>query len=164
MVERMYGPEVKKVLEYMANNGSEVTDEEIAKALGYRVNIVRKALYLLLEQNMVVYRRTRSRDTGWYVYYWKINDEQLESVLQQRKKEVLKKLRERLAYEEENTFFICPNDKTRYTFDEALENDFICPRCGTPLIEYDNSSIVMFLKKKIQEIEKDVSSFKPSQE
>ena len=70
----------------------------------------------------------------------------------------LNKLRERLRYEETNTFYICPNCGIRFTFDEALENGFRCPRCGTSLEYFDNSKIVEFLRRKIAELEKIVYS------
>jgi transcription initiation factor TFIIE subunit alpha len=156
MIERMYGSEARTVLEYLLGKNKEVTDEEIAEETGLKINSVRRALYLLLEHNLVGYRRVRDRNSGWYIYYWQVNVDQINAILYARKKMVLEKLKARLRYEESNEFYVCPNDGSRYTFDEAMDNDFRCPRCGEMLEYEDNTRYKEVLRKRIARIEEEL--------
>jgi len=157
-VKLMVGEQAAKIFAELYKIGEEVNDEEIAKRLGLKLNVVRKQLYLLSEQGLVSYRRTKGKNGEWYTYYWRIERDRLLGIIRSRKMITLNKLRERLRYEETNTFYICPNCGVRFTFDEALENGFRCPRCGMSLEYFDNSRIVEFLRRKIAELEKIVYS------
>lgn len=155
-IENLYGSETKRVLEYMLNKHGEVTDEVISQETGLKINIVRRALYNLLEQGLLSYRRVRDRNSGWFIYYWSLNMDKLNTILLSRKKMLLDKLRKRLQFEENNEFYICPLDGARYVFSEAVENDFRCPRCGEMLTYEDNADAIRFLRRKISEIEEEL--------
>ncbi len=76
----------------------------------------------------------------------------MEEILIEKKKLVLRKLRDRLQYEENNYFFVCkkcPQSSMKYKFDEAFDLNFKCPECGDPLEAQDNEQIKQFLKEKI---------------
>jgi len=73
LAKELLGEEVLDVLQFLLNRKIEITDDEIANELGVKVNEVRKKLYALADQGLVSYRRSRDKDTGWYVYYWKVN-------------------------------------------------------------------------------------------
>jgi transcription initiation factor TFIIE subunit alpha len=156
-IENMYDKETRLVLEYlMKTTKDKLTDEEIANDLGMKINTVRRALYNLLEQGLVSYRRVRDKSSGWFVYYWSLNTDKLNVALLQRKEKVLSKLKARLRYEEENEFYVCPVDGSRYTFAEALEYDFKCPRCGEHLVHQDNTDIKEVLRERIARIEEEL--------
>ena len=156
-VERLYGPDVREVLRLLYESRQELTEDQLSEKMGARPNDVRRALNRLLESGLVVYRRQRDPDTGKTIYYWRVNYENLRNLLVARKKLVIEKLRERLEYERENVFFICPNDGLRFTLDEAMEYDMICPRCGTPL-EPDEArdAIIEVLEEVIARLEEEV--------
>ncbi len=160
LIELMFNEKAAKIFEYIYKRFDEVQDEEIARELGLKLNEVRRTLYALSEQGFVSYRRVRDKNTGWYTYYWRVRKDEILSLIQARKKVVLSKLKLRLQAEESNTFYECPADGTRYTFDEALENEFRCPRCGSQLVYVDNSSIIQVLKKYINLLEKELSGKK----
>ena len=157
-VERLYGPEVREVLRTLYESKQELTEDQLGEKLGVRPNDVRRALNRLLEAGLVVYRRQRDPDTGKPVYYWRLNFENIRNLLVARKKLVIERLRTRLEYEQENVFFICPNDGLRFTLDEAMEYDMIRPRCGTPL-EPDElrDAIIEVLEEVISALEKEVA-------
>ena len=81
------GYEVAKVLV-----DEEVTDDEVAKRMGMRVNLVRKILYDLYENRVVSYRRVRDENSGWYVYYWRIEPERAREYFDNNKRLLLQKL------------------------------------------------------------------------
>ncbi|AOL16142.1 transcription factor [Sulfolobus sp. A20] len=156
LAKSLLGDDIVDVLEVLLRKGTEMTDEEIANTLNIKVNDVRKKLNLLEEQGFVSYRKTRDKDSGWYIYYWKPNIEQINEILLSRKRLILDKLRIRLEYERNNTFFICPQDNARYSFEEAFENEFKCPKCGSQLSYYDSDKIKTFLEQKIRQIEEEI--------
>ena len=43
----------------------ELTDDEVAKKTGIRINLVRKILYDLYDSRVVGYRRVRDESSGW---------------------------------------------------------------------------------------------------
>ncbi len=135
----------------------ETTDEEIANQTGMRLNAVRKILYKLYDLHLASYRRTRDKETGWFVYYWILEPERIHDLLREKKNKVLERLRQRLAYEAENTFYHCNHDGCpRHTFDEAMTNAFKCPICNNQLVHVDNTQIISILRKQIEVLEEDI--------
>jgi len=141
------GYEVAKVLV-----GEETTDDEVAKRMGMRVNLVRKILYELYENRVVSYRRVRDEHSGWYVYYWRIEPERAREYFDNNKRLILQKLEERLETERNTVFFSCGNGDPKVSFELAAENDFKCPRCGSKLDPYDNSSVITALERQIESL------------
>ena len=141
------GYEVAKVLV-----GEEITDDEVAKRMGMRVNLVRKILYDLYENRVVSYRRVRDEHSGWYIYYWKIEPERALDYFNTNKRLLLQKLEGRLEVERSVMFFGCENSCPKLPFDLAAENDFKCPRCGGKLGPYDNSNVITALERQIESL------------
>jgi transcription initiation factor TFIIE subunit alpha len=132
--------------------GKEITDDEVAKRTGLRVNLVRKILYDLYENRVVSYRRVRDEHSGWYVYYWRIEPERAREYFNNNKRLLLQKLEERLETERNTMFFGCGDGDPKLPFELAAENDFKCPRCGGKLEPYDNSSVVTALERQIESL------------
>jgi len=157
-VERLYGPDVREVLRVLYESKQEFTEDQLSEKTGLKHNNVRRALNKLMEAGLVVYRKQRDPDTGRLVFYWRVNYENLKPLLVSRKKAVIERLRARLEYEKENTFFVCPNDGLRFTFDEAMEYDMTCPRCGSPLVpDESQEEIIRVLEEVIRKLEEEVA-------
>lgn len=131
---------------------NEITDEEIAKRVGIRVNLVRKILYGLYENRVVSYHRVRDENSGWYVYYWRIEPERAREYFKNNKRQLIQKLEDRLNTERNTNFFSCGNGDPKLPFELAAENDFKCPRCGDKLEPYDNSNVIMALERQIESL------------
>ncbi|RLF22684.1 MAG: transcription factor [Thermoprotei archaeon] len=154
-VKCLFGDIAAKIVEVLMKAEGELSDEEIAKRGGLRINDVRRALYEMHANHVVSYRRVRSENSHWFVYLWRVNTEDIKYLLQKRKRLVLKVLKQRLEYEKNNIFFKCRSGKCpRLTFDEALEHSFHCPYCGEELEQEDNSRLIEALEKEIERIEK----------
>jgi len=130
----------------------EITDDEVAKRMGMRVNLARKILYELYENRVVSYRRVRDEHSGWYVYYWRIEPERAREYFDNNKRLLLQKLEERLEVERNTMFFGCGNGDPKLPFEVAAENDFKCPRCGGKLELYDNSNVITALERQIESL------------
>ncbi|RLI04920.1 transcription factor, partial [Candidatus Bathyarchaeota archaeon] len=101
----------------------------------------------------------QDKKTGWLIFYWRIQEDQLKSVIRAQKRRILEKLQVRLEFEKEHDFFYCnDNHCGRYTFEEAMENIFRCPKCGGPLQHFDNSKTIEMLEKKIKELKEELEN------
>jgi len=156
IAEALGDEEAVKVIDILKNSG-EVTDDEIANKTGIRLNSVRKILYKLYDHSLVAMRRTRDENTGWFIFHWKLQPDQLEGFIINQKKRVLEKLKIRLEYEKNHDFYYCftPGCK-KIPFEEAMEVVFKCPQCGKPLVHYDNTKLIQVLNKKIEQLREEL--------
>ena len=145
-----------KVMETLTNS-EEITDDEIANKTGIRLNSVRKILYKLYDHSLVSLRRSRDESTGWFIFHWKLQPDQLEGFVLNQKRHVLQKLESRLNYEKNHDFYYCNTPGcNRITFEEAMERVFHCPTCNKPVMHFDNSKIVEVLGKKVEQLRKEL--------
>ena len=152
LAEILAGKKGRETITFLLKN-RKATDEEISRKLRISVNETRVILHKLFDGRLLRYERTRDKKIGWYTYFWEITNEPIEVVLKERKRKVIEKLEKKLEYEKSNTFYICPNnDIPRLTFDEAFNNMFKCPVCGSILEPFDNSQIISFLEKLIKNL------------
>jgi transcription initiation factor TFIIE subunit alpha len=138
-------------------NVDEITDDEIANNTGIRLNLVRKILYKLYDHSLVSLRRTRDPKTGWFIFHWKLQPNQLEGFILSQKRRVLEKLNIRLEYEKNHDFYCCntPGCK-RVPFEDAVELVFHCPTCNQPLSHCENGKFVENLSTKVEQLRKEL--------
>jgi len=157
VAEAFGGEDAIKIID-MLKTVNEVIDDEIASKTGIRLNLVRKILYKLYDHSLVALRRTRDEKTGWFIFHWKLQPDQLEGFILNQKRRVFEKLQTRLEYEKSHDFFYCGTPSCRkVTFEEAMELVFQCPTCGKQLNHSENGQIVEFLEKKIEQLRKEMS-------
>lgn len=153
VVDDIAGEEVKQVTLVLLNADEETTDEEISEKLEMRLNQVRKSLYKLYDLQLATFRRIRDKSTGWFVYFWTLHPERIDVFVEKKQQEVLETLQSRLNYEESNMFFTCNNPECpRVIFQEAMDQNFECGRCGGRLEAFDNEQLITVLKEKIIEL------------
>ena len=158
-IERLLDQDARDVFAYMFEAGKEVTETEIAEATGLKINSVRKALNMLAERGLITYRRVRAIDKNGrssIVFYWKVNPENLRSLVESRKRAVIEKLKSLLEHEESTYYYVCPLDGTRYTLDEAMEYNFTCPRCGSMLVpDEEREARIEVLRRLVRRLEEE---------
>ena len=156
VAEALGEEEAVKLIEILKNS-DETTDDEIANKTGIRLNSVRKILYKLYDHSLVSLRRTRDPKTGWFIFHWKLQPDQLEGFIVSQKRRVLEKLNIRLEYEKNHDFYYCctPGCK-RVPFEDAVELVFRCATCGKPLMHYENGKIVQVLTRKVEQLRKEM--------
>jgi len=136
---------------------NEITDDEISNQTGVRLNSVRKILYKLYDHSLVALRRSRDETTGWFVFHWKLQPDQLEGFILNQKRRVLEKLQARLEYEKGHDFYYCYTPQCqRVPFEKAVELVFRCSTCNKPMMHFDNSLLIEALNKKIGELRKEL--------
>jgi transcription initiation factor TFIIE subunit alpha len=137
---------------------NEITDDEIAFQTGIRLNFVRKILYKLYDHSLVALRRSRDENTGWFVFHWRLQPDQLDGFITNQKRRVLEKLENRLEHEKNHEFYYCHTTGCKRTpFEEAVELVFRCPTCNKLMMHFDNKKIVEVLNVKIGELRKELS-------
>ena len=123
-----------------------------------RLNSVRKILYKLYDHGLVSCTRVRDEKTGWFIFYWRLQPDQLDAFIRSRKRRILDKLKTRLDLEKNHTFFTCKTDpEVRVAFEEAMETSFKCGKCGNQLQSSDNSGMIQILETRIDQIEAELS-------
>jgi transcription initiation factor TFIIE subunit alpha len=153
-VARLFGGEDAVTVINILKKKSEATDEMLANESTVRLNTVRKILYKFYDHGLVSCTRVRDEKTSWFIFYWKLQTDQLDAFIRSRKRRVLEKLRQKLDYERDHSFFVCKKcGDVRVTFEEAMESSFRCSKCGGQLESTDNTSVVEFLDKRIKQIE-----------
>lgn len=156
LVEILGGEEGVKIVKALRESG-DTTVEEISAKTGIQINNVRRFLYKLYNHSLVTSRRSRDKDTGWFIFQWRLQPELVDAYIQGVKQKILKKLKTRLEYEQQHEFYHCGSPSCpKVAFEEAVETVFKCPSCGRPLNPLDNSASIDFLKKKIEELEEEL--------
>jgi transcription initiation factor TFIIE subunit alpha len=128
----------------------EVTDEELAEELGLELNDVRRALFILYENDLASYRRLRDEDSGWLTYLWTFHYENIPEQLQEEMYRLLDALEEREEYEHDHEFYLCETCGIRFEFGEAMDFGFECPDCGSQLEGMENSMLVDAMEERIE--------------
>lgn len=115
------------------------------------LNTVRKILFILGENKFTICKRERDTNSGWLTFRWRLNMTGIEHQLEREKKKLYRNLLKRQEYESGNLFYVCPQHCVRLVFNEATENEFICPVCGDNLVYEDNEEFKALLDKRIEE-------------
>jgi transcription initiation factor TFIIE subunit alpha len=128
----------------------EVTDEELAEELGLELNDVRRALFILYENDLASYRRLRDEDSGWLTYLWTFEYEKIPEKLEEEMYRLLRALEERREYERDNEFYLCENCGIRFEFGEAMDFGFECPECGAQVEAMANTRLVEAMEERLE--------------
>ncbi len=151
MIEEVGGQNAIAIFQVLISK-KDITDEQIAEITELKLNKIRKTLYKFNESHVATYRRERDPDTGWFVYYWTFRQEGLITLIQQRQKAVLNVLQQRYDFESQNAMYTCDMRCQQLLFNEAFEASFMCPTCGTLLIQIENGDLLNVLQSKISQL------------
>jgi transcription initiation factor TFIIE subunit alpha len=156
-VVALFGEEAVRVVEIL-EKVDETTSFQIADQTEIRLNTVRKTLYRLYDHSLVGLRRSRDKETGWFVFHWRLQPDQLEGFIFNQKRRVLEKLESRLRYEKNHEFYTCQTHGCRpLPFGQAFEVLFRCPACDKPMSFVANNKIIETITRKISQIKKELS-------
>ena len=155
-VAALFGEEAVTVVEIL-EKVDEITDFQIVDQTQIRLNLVRKILYRLYDHSLVALRRSRDKETGWFIFHWRLQPDQLEFFIFNQKRRVLEKLETRLEYEKNHQFYSCKTPGCKpFPFEEAFELLFKCPNCNKPMNYITNDKTVVTLTQKINQIKKEL--------
>jgi len=135
----------------------EVTDEELAEELDLELNDVRRALFILYENDLATYRRLRDEDSGWLTYLWTFQYENIPDNLEEEMHRLLEALENRQEYEYQHEFYLCEVCSIRFEFGEAMDFGFECPECGSPLESMENSRLIDSMERRIEDLREELN-------
>ena len=135
----------------------EVTDEELAQDLNLELNDVRRALFILYENDLASYRRLRDEDSGWLTYLWTFEYDKIPDNLEEEMHRLLSALQEREEYERMHEFYLCEVCSIRFEFGEAMDFGFECPECGSPVEAMENERLLAAMNTRIGELEDELN-------
>mgnify|MGYP000607419239 FL=1 len=135
----------------------EVTDEELAEDMGLELNDVRRALFILYENDLASYRRLRDEDSGWLTYLWTFEYDEIPQQLEEEMHRLLQALEERRAYEQDNEFYLCETCGIRFEFGEAMEFGFECPECGNQVDAMENTRLGGAMDDRIEALQDELN-------
>lgn len=149
------GEETKKLEKELsaAEKEAEKAKENAAEENEITLNTVRKILFILYENKFTICHRERDANSGWLTFRWQINMDGIYHQIEREKKKLYRNLMKRKEYEDDNIFYVCPQNCLRLVFDEATETEFLCPLCGEDLVFQDNEKFKELLDKRIEEFE-----------
>jgi transcription initiation factor TFIIE subunit alpha len=156
-VVALFGEDAVRVAEAL-ESVDEITDIQITDQTEIRLNTVRKTLYRLYDHSLVGLRRSRDKETGWFVFHWRLQPDQLQGFISNQKHRVLEKLETRLRYEKNHEFYRCQTQGCRpLPFEQAFELLFKCPACNKPMNCVTNNKVIETITRKINQIKKELS-------
>jgi len=135
----------------------EVTDEELAEEIGLELNDVRRALFILYENDLATYRRLRDEDSGWLTYLWTFKYDNIPERLEDEMYRLLDALETRREYEQDHEFYLCETDSIRFEFGEAMDFGFQCPQCGDELVSMGNQGLVDAIDTRIESLREELN-------
>lgn len=134
-----------------------ISENKIANRLKLKINDTRKLLYKLQSKGLVTYTKLRDeKRKWWYVYYWSLDRNRINDIYMEHLKKQLAKKKEELATESKYVFE-CKLCNEKHTYEEALETEFACPKCGELLTEVTDRKIVRRLKREIAALQKELT-------
>lgn len=114
-----------------------VSDEKLAESCKIKVSEVRAVLNKLHLHGIATYERKKDNETGWYSYVWNVELGKANDVVSSqiaRKKTAM----EKLSYETAENFYKCDSCVDfKLHFNDAMDNNFKCPQCGSKLAYFD---------------------------
>ena len=149
-LHELVGPEGMPVA--AAPPDGEVTDEELAEQLDLELNTVRRALFILYENDLASYRRVRDEDSGWLTYLWTFHYDNIPENLEAEMHRLREALAERAEYERTHEFYLSEVTSIRYEFSDAMDFGFECPESGTPLEPMDNDRLIEAMEQRLEEL------------
>lgn len=136
----------------------EVTDEELAEELELEINTVRRTLIILNENDLADYRRVRDEESGWLTYLWTFHYDRIPQQLGEELQALRDALETRLDYEEQNQFYLCEDCRRRYTFDQAMDFQFVCAECDGEMDAMDSDALEQAIRTRLHAIEEELQN------
>lgn len=140
--------------------GDGATDETIEKNTGMKLSEIRSTLNNLHSYGVVEYVREKNLESGWFIYTWKLNHSRaMKNFLSQKQREY-GDLKQKLT-KESTISFSCKQACLNLDFDEAMENEFKCPKCKKQMVEADPKKHLEELEQKITAIQSMMDKSQP---
>lgn len=158
-IEEVVGEDALPLVLFLKDKKN-ISEFVIAEKLNISIHQVRNMLYRMSQHNLINSVRKKDKKKGWYIYYWSLTLNEIELGARSFTARKIEEFREKLAREESEMFFVCPNGCTRVKYETAMEKDFKCSECGSLFVKDENRKTIINLKARIEELEQEMKRFK----
>ncbi|MFA5246755.1 MAG: hypothetical protein WC408_02580 [Candidatus Micrarchaeia archaeon] len=155
-IKEIAGKDGMRIIETIGDDGC--TDEAIEQKTEIKIAEVRCILNHLHSYGVVEYKREKNLQNGWFTYTWNLNRERAMSNYLSMKKREYDDLRARVAYAENTCIYKCRKGCVRCEFDDAMENQFRCPKCKGMLRYENNDGDMRKIVERIKSVERLMST------
>ena len=159
-IEKLVGPQGLEIITRLTKDG--LTDQQIAQETDSNVNVVRRTLLTLYEHRLASYTIERDQETGWMLYKWSVDFEDVDRRIADDAHKLISTLEKWLDGELNTIYYTCNNHCGRYTFEMASGSvcgyEFVCPVCKQHLYHDDTSILTGIMQGKINELKTDVQA------
>ncbi len=152
-----YGKLARKIVELLYSRKERLSDDRIAIMLNISTAEARRILQFLSRINMIGVVKSTTPDYRTE-YSWYVDDSVITNAIKKRIELVSSKLGLLVRALTEGTYYVCPNCHRRYSLDEELAYNGICPVCKVQLIYINNIDEINKITKVIEKLEKYESS------
>ncbi|MFB6491182.1 MAG: transcription factor [Thermoproteus sp. AZ2] len=152
-----YGKLARKMVEMLYTRKEQLSDDRIAILMNISTAEARKILQFLAKNNLIGVSKTTTPDYRTE-YAWYLDDNVIANALKKRIELVSSKLSMLIRSLTEGSYYICPSCFRRYTLDEELAYNGVCPICKMQLIYINNITEINKLTEIIEKLEKYASS------
>jgi transcription factor E len=135
-----------------------ISENEIAEKFDIKINAARKSLYKLHTIGFVEYTKEKDAEKKWwYIYFWSLNQKKLLDIYLRHKQKLVKQAQETLTSEHEFAFQT-RDGQQKFSYNEALANNFSAPDSNKSLIEINNSKFIKQLENNITDLNTQIST------
>lgn len=153
-------PDTLKVLKILEKKQA-ISEDVIAEKLKLKVNAARKLLYALHTKGITAYTKKRDpKKKWWYLYYWSIDKDRVQMLVNEYKRRLLEQKYHELETEKQFAFE-CESCTEKFTYEDALDSEFTCPKCGALLVEAKPTKTILKLQREIAILEKQLQEAAP---
>lgn len=152
-----YGKLARKMVEMLYSRKEQLSDDRIAILMNISTAEARRILQFLAKGNMIGVVKTTTPDYR-IEYAWYVDDVVIANAIKKRIELVSGKLALLVRALAEGTYYVCPNCHRRYSLDEELAYNGVCPICKVQLIYINNIDEINRITKVIEKLEKYASS------
>jgi len=137
-------------------NKENFNEFNIAEKLNLTINQIRNLMYKFEQYNLTTSTRKKDRKKGWYIYFYTLNEKQIENTVLQLKREKIKILQRQFDRENSHDFYYCSNKCIRLPIENAMEHNFTCTECGSLLIPEEKEKNIAKIKKLMDDVQKNL--------
>ncbi len=148
-----YGKLARKIVELLYSRKEHLSDDRIAIMLNISTAEARRILQFLSKNNMIGVVKSTTPDYRTE-YSWYVDDSVIANAIRKRIELVSSKLGLLIRALTEGSFYVCPNCYRRYSLDEELAYNGICPICKVQLVYINSIDEINKITKIIEKLEK----------
>ncbi len=146
------GEDALELFRYIQENEPVSSEDILEHYEDRKPNEVRKLLYAMMQEHALEYHRDTD-SKGWETFIWATDIPEIRLIHLRRWQAEAADLRKLLKFEEDHTFYSCPELHERIIFEDAMETEFHCPTCEAPMSPIDNAQEVAAIKERLDELQ-----------